>query len=442
MKVEVIDEIYEVKEKIAEGGAGIIYKAYHKRLEKMVIIKETKEELTQKINIRAEADILKSLKHMYLPTVYDFIEENNHIYTIMEYIEGKNLENLSKEQTNFSEYQIIKWSKQLCEVLIYLQKRERPIIHSDIKPANIIITPEDNICLIDFNISIILNEGLSALGHTTGYSAPEQYVNKAEKRSDIYSLGAVMYYLITKETPNQIKSIYSFKIKVNRRLKAIIYKAMEQQPEKRFKDAQEMFNSLNNLDRHNILAKYKLIFLELVVAVLISGKFLKNQDCLINNNKDYYLNCIECLNSLEREEKLTQELLQARAENYYKLAVITNKKEYILKSAMDFEKLLEMKYINFYNISQAASLYEKAEKFNKAEEILKENVEKVKDYRLYVQLAFIYAKQEDKKDKIYRDYSKVKENYEMAVKYYGLSEDKKLEELKKLIKDLEEKEWI
>lgn len=363
------------------------------------------------------------------------------MYTVMEYIEGENFNELLKKQKNFSQAQIIKWSKQLCEVLIYLHERQKPIIHSDIKPANIMLTPEDNICLIDFNISLIFNNGISALGRTHGYSAPEQYMNKVSKLSDIYSLGAVMYHLATGEMPSRDKSIEDFDLKLSRKFKNIIKKAMSQVPEKRFKSAEDMLKALNEINKSGLLKKSKNIFLEILVIILFAG-ILGNRDSRVKNEKDYYFKCIEGINNIEYEGNLTKELLKQRAEIYYRLGCITDKREYILKSAADFEELLEEEYINFDNINNAASLYCSIGKFEKAEEILNKYADELKDYRIYIQLAFLYAQQEESKEKLYRNYSKVKQNYELALKYSEKAVDFQLEKLKIIIKELEEKEWL
>lgn len=102
---------------------------------------------------RQEVDILKNLNHMYLPQVLDFLTEGNDIYTVMSYIPGRSFKELLEEGSPFRPNQLIRWGMQLCSALNYLHGQNPPIIHGDIKPANIMLTPEGNICLIDFNIS-------------------------------------------------------------------------------------------------------------------------------------------------------------------------------------------------------------------------------------------------------------------------------------------------
>lgn len=166
-------DLYEIKEKIGEGGGGTVYKAFHKRLLKDVVIKKTHDYVGSRER-RTEVDVLKNLHHSYIPTVYDYFVIDGVSYTVMDYIEGESFKRLLDKGIKFKESQVIKYGKQLCEAVEYLHSREIPVIHGDIKPDNIMLKSDDNICLIDFNISGI-SEGNNAFttGCTRGYSAPE-----------------------------------------------------------------------------------------------------------------------------------------------------------------------------------------------------------------------------------------------------------------------------
>lgn len=195
-----IAETYEISEEIGSGGGGTVYKAYHKRLQKEVVIKKIHEEVQDIVNRRAEADILKNLRHSYLPQVFDFLEINCNVYTVMDYIPGKSFQQLLDEGQTFSQKQVIKWAKQLAEALEYLHNQTPPIIHSDIKPANIMLTPKGDICLIDFNISSVFeNSGAQPIGFSDGYSPPEQYPESVRRRK-IESIKVVRSQEIMKES--------------------------------------------------------------------------------------------------------------------------------------------------------------------------------------------------------------------------------------------------
>ncbi len=151
---------YRLLEEIGSGGGGIVYKAYHERLQTYVVVKKMKEQVRGLLDGRVEVDILKNIKHTYLPRVYDFLQIGGEIYTVMDFIPGQSLDKVLKQNRRIPQELILKWMTQLAEALDYLHGRTPPVIHSDIKPSNIMVTPEGNICLIDFNISLVFDHGI------------------------------------------------------------------------------------------------------------------------------------------------------------------------------------------------------------------------------------------------------------------------------------------
>lgn len=179
-KGDILEQTYEIIEEIGSGGGGIVYRARHLRLQTDVVVKKIKDEVLGKVESRQEADILKKLKHPYLPRVYDFIEREDGVYTVMDFIHGENLDSAVKKHGKYSQKQVKKWAEQLGAALAYLHSQVPPIIHSDIKPANIMLTKDGDICLIDFNISLAMGGTMeSAVGISAGYSPPEQYRDPA-----------------------------------------------------------------------------------------------------------------------------------------------------------------------------------------------------------------------------------------------------------------------
>lgn len=180
-----LKDTYAVIGQIGEGGGGLVYKAYHKRLKKEVVIKKMHVKSGNELKNRQEADILKNLRHSYLPQVLDFIEAGEDVYTVIDFIPGESFQQLLDRGVKFPVDKIIKYARQLCEALIYLHGQEIPILHGDIKPANIMRTPSDNVCLIDFNISGFFEQNkIMAIGYSKGYAAPEQkaLVQEIQKR--------------------------------------------------------------------------------------------------------------------------------------------------------------------------------------------------------------------------------------------------------------------
>ena len=147
---EEMEQTYEIEKSIGEGGGGVVYLGYHKRLKKKVVLKKIKGNVSDFVNSRTEVDALKNLKHSFLPQVIDFIESPEGIYTVMDYVEGESLQQKIDRGYTFSEKEVRRYAEQLCEAVEYLHSQTPPLIHGDIKPDNIMITKEGNVCLIDF----------------------------------------------------------------------------------------------------------------------------------------------------------------------------------------------------------------------------------------------------------------------------------------------------
>jgi tetratricopeptide (TPR) repeat protein/predicted Ser/Thr protein kinase len=253
------------------GGLGIVYLAYHRRLEKYVVLKKMKDSSVDLTTLRTEVDLLKNLRHTYLPQVYDFLTLDNGVYTVMDYIEGATLGSLLDAGQRFTSEQIVAWLTQLCEVLVYLHAQTPAIIHSDIKPANIMITPQGDIRLIDFNVS--LTPGVAqTLGYSALYSAPEQWqlaqsvmaapagidirtLGSLTEQTDIYSLGATFYHLISgiKPDPSRpLAPLESLELPYPQPLLRVIDTAAQWDPRKRFASAQAMYDALRSLERFDV----------------------------------------------------------------------------------------------------------------------------------------------------------------------------------------------
>ena len=172
----VLGGTYLIESRIGSGGGGIIYRARHIRLNTDVVVKQIKERVLGYLNSRSEADVLKNLKHPRLPRVYDFIEDDSAVYTVMDFIPGASMDKVMKRTARFPQKDVLRWTLQLADALAYLHSMTPPVVHSDIKPANIMLMPDGGVCLIDFNISLAFNRALrTSTGVSAGYSPPEQY---------------------------------------------------------------------------------------------------------------------------------------------------------------------------------------------------------------------------------------------------------------------------
>ena len=161
------------------GGTGDLFVAHKKGMNIDVVIKRTQLQYQHIMNQENESSILKSLKHQYLPRIYDVLSGNDGcVYTVMDLISGQNLQQYVEQNGPVNQKECYRWACLLCEVMQYLhqENNEKPaIIHCDIKPGNVMITNSGDICLIDFNTSLIFRRDKTAVGVTDGYAAPEQY---------------------------------------------------------------------------------------------------------------------------------------------------------------------------------------------------------------------------------------------------------------------------
>ena len=249
---------YEILEKIGEGSGGTVYKAYHKRLGTMVVLKRIINPKGSIEENMREVNILKNLNHSYLPHVLDFLETESGIFTVMSYVPGNSFQELLKQRRSFSKEELLKWAMQMCSALHYLHTQPKPIIHGDIKPSNIMLTPQGDICLIDFNISTFLDERM-VFGCTRGYTSPEQFWAVSSRRrnqpasyaldekTDIYSAGATLYHMAT----GNVRADYEHEIdirllaeKVGPAFAAVIQKATNLDPRMRYQSAYEMYQAL------------------------------------------------------------------------------------------------------------------------------------------------------------------------------------------------------
>lgn len=170
--------LYEIEKKIGEGGGGVVYLGQHIRLKKSIVLKADKRKLNVgEAALRREVDLLKNLNQTYIPQVYDYVEEGDTVYTVMDYIEGESLDKRIARGALPSQAELVQWACQLLEALVYLHScPPHGILHGDIKPANIMQRPNGDICLIDFNIALALGEdGAVKVGFSRGYASPEHY---------------------------------------------------------------------------------------------------------------------------------------------------------------------------------------------------------------------------------------------------------------------------
>lgn len=248
-----LDGKYQVIKVLGQGGMGTVYLCKNTRLEKLWAIKEIKSD----IDLTAEPNILKNLNHTGIPNIIDIFYEEDNLYIVEDYIEGITLENIVKASKFLSKDKLSKYALALCDIITYLHSFKPPIIYRDMKPSNIIITPEDKVVLIDFGISRLYKENKSCdtiyMG-SMGYAAPEQYgMGQSGVQTDIYGLGAVIHFMASGRAPLNITEPFKDQnyINVDAELKKIIEKCMQINPELRYSSVDKLKSEIESYMRYD-----------------------------------------------------------------------------------------------------------------------------------------------------------------------------------------------
>lgn len=270
---------YEILELVGQGGMGAVYRASDRRLEGRVcavkeILPQLSENSTSEAELeqlteqfRTEASILARLDHPHLPKVSDYFANGGREYLVMDFVDGRDLSELVQEAQRRNEFlaesDVMVWTAQMLDALEYLHSQDPPVLHRDIKPSNIKVTSRGDIKLVDFGLVKVLYQDDSrtvTVVHgrgTAAYTPLEQYggdTSFTDIRSDIYSLGATLYHLLSRQPPvaarerflqpGLLTSIRELNPNVSPRLERAIFYALGMHPNERpnsIRDLRESF---------------------------------------------------------------------------------------------------------------------------------------------------------------------------------------------------------
>lgn len=248
---------------------GAVYKArdlHFPNVIKLVAVKEMVNQARDALvretivrNFEREANLLATLSHAAIPSIYDYFTHDQKSYLILEFVDGKDLETLLHESSEFfPQEEVIGWAIELCDVLHYLHSHKpEPIVFRDMKPSNVMINQHNHIILVDFGIAKHFQAGeKGTMIGTEGYSPPEQYRGEATALADIYALGATLHHLLTRRDP-RVEPPFSFDQRpirqivpsVTEEFEQVINHALAYNPEDRFPSALAMKEALLSIAR-------------------------------------------------------------------------------------------------------------------------------------------------------------------------------------------------
>jgi serine/threonine protein kinase len=266
-----LDGRYRIHKVLGIGGMGRVYLANDTRLAnrpvacKEMIVGDGIAEKKAVEDFAREARVLALLSHPGIPSLIDYFVENARHYLVMEFVAGGDLQGMLDKLGpggKLPENQVLKWARQMLDVLDFLHGQKPPIVYRDLKPVNIMIDKDGRAMLIDFGISRFLPPGGrgTQIG-SIGYAPPEQYRGKTEPRSDLYSLAATMHHLLTGRDP-QLEPPFSFpqlrdlNPAISKQTADVVMRALDKELDKRPRNAREMLNALPppGADDSNFLA--------------------------------------------------------------------------------------------------------------------------------------------------------------------------------------------
>jgi serine/threonine protein kinase len=264
---------FRIVEMVGAGAMAVVYRATQLSLDRIVALKILPKEFAQKESFvkqfDSETDLLASLNHPNIVTIIDRGRQGDTYYFAMEFIEGPTLGDLLAGGRMEEEF-FLQVMEQCCEALAYAHSKG--IIHRDIKPANIMLNDQGMVKVADFGVAGLLAEGRAdtsgkkkVMG-TRGYMPPEQeiHVNRTDERSDIFSLGAVMYRALTDIIPDHLPPDppSKFNAEMDPRLDRIVLTCLEATPAKRYQSAKELLEAVRAFHReitraHEVCPKCK-----------------------------------------------------------------------------------------------------------------------------------------------------------------------------------------
>lgn len=254
---KILNNKYKITKEIGSGGMSTVYQCTNIEDGKICAVKGVKSQINN-LNLENEWYLLSHLNHSGIPKVIELFIEQNNLYLVEEFVNGVTLHQKIEQNSPISLSTLCKIALELCNILNYLHSFNPPIIYRDLKPSNIIIDENEQIKLIDFGISRLYKEGKhtdTVFMGSRGFAAPEQFgLSQSQIQTDIYGLGAVMYFMIFGHAPNNLLEPLRnehYDAAIPQKLIEIIQKSMQIDIQKRYSNIDELKNEiLSFLNEH------------------------------------------------------------------------------------------------------------------------------------------------------------------------------------------------
>lgn len=265
---------YEIRRLIHSGGMGYVYLAEDKRLDRQIVIKQVKQTIKSKLHLEQlekEALNMAQLNHSNVAMILDHFTENNFYFLVVEYVRGRTLAEIFDERgQNISEADVIRWMIPVCDAVAYMHGRG--LVHRDISPDNIMLTPDGHIKMVDFGtlheLSTVSAKKAGKEGKF-GFTPAEQWQGNPVPQSDIFTIGATIYYLLTgylpvsnecrtdgKPQPQDYSPVYPPARTINTRigieLEGILGTALQPEVTKRYRSIEELARLLKNINKNSV----------------------------------------------------------------------------------------------------------------------------------------------------------------------------------------------
>lgn len=257
---------YEVRRMVGEGGMGIVYEGYEPHLDRKVAIKKMRREIRADPRVRqhfsTEARMIAKVRHPYIVAIHDLLDEGGELYLILDFVEGKTLSDMLIERERFPMTECKELLRYVCEAVEFAHGKK--VLHRDLKPANIIVNQEGFAMVMDFGLAREAKETIARatsndISGSPAYMAPEAHLGQATAASDVYSIAAMLYEMLTGSIPfrgpdylsQKERSLYTPLSQAGKGISQacdeLLARALDPDPKKRIASPSEFFTQLTRI---------------------------------------------------------------------------------------------------------------------------------------------------------------------------------------------------